>query len=125
MAIGPNRTRYMTGSEAQVAQLDEGLRSYMLRVYNYMSLGVAFTGAIAMIVAMNPALVQGVASMFWLFFIGILGLGFLAPRIMTTKSTGAAQICFWVYAGLWGALLGPMMAAYAAPSSSLQAPSPA
>jgi len=114
MAIGPNRTRYMTGSEAQVAQLDEGLRSYMLRVYNYMSLGVAFTGAIAMIVAMNPALVQGVASMFWLFFIGILGLGFLAPRIMTTKSTGAAQICFWVYAGLWGALLGPMMAAYAA-----------
>jgi len=104
----------MTGSEAQVAQLDEGLRSYMLRVYNYMGLGVAFTGAIAMMVASNEALVQGVASMFWLFFIGILGLGFLAPRIMTTKSTGAAQICFWVYAGLWGALLGPMMYAYAA-----------
>ncbi|HLW26451.1 MAG TPA: Bax inhibitor-1/YccA family protein [Kiloniellales bacterium] len=114
MAFGPNRTRYMTGSEAQVAQLDEGLRSYMLRVYNYMGLGVAFTGAIAMMVASNEALVQGVASMFWLFFIGILGLGFLAPRIMTTKSTGAAQICFWVYAGLWGALLGPMMYAYAA-----------
>ena len=41
MAIGPNRTRYMTGADARVAQLDEGLRSYMLRVYNYMSLGVA------------------------------------------------------------------------------------
>lgn len=114
MAFGQDRTRYMSRSQAQTAQLDEGLRSYMLRVYNYMSLGVAFTGAIAMIVAMNPALVQAVASMFWLFFIGVLGLGFMAPRIMTSKSVGAAQICFWVYAGLWGALLGPMMAAYAA-----------
>lgn len=114
MAFGSDRTRYMPRSQADVAQLDEGLRHYMLRVYNYMSLGVAFTGAIAMIVAMNPALVQAVASMFWLFFIGILGLGFLAPRIMTSKSIGAAQACFWVYAALWGALLGPMMAAYAA-----------
>ncbi|WP_366553376.1 Bax inhibitor-1/YccA family protein [Aquibaculum sediminis] len=114
MAFGQDRTKYMSRSQAQTAQLDEGLRSYMLRVYNYMSLGVAFTGAVAMIVAMNPALVQAVASMFWLFFIGILGLGFMAPRIMTSKSVGAAQACFWVYAALWGALLGPMMAAYAA-----------
>lgn len=114
MAFGQDRTKYMSRSQAQTAQLDEGLRSYMLRVYNYMSLGVAFTGAVAMIVAMNPALVQAVASMFWLFFIGILGLGFMAPRIMTSKSVGAAQACFWVYAALWGTLLGPMMAAYAA-----------
>ncbi|MGF1610760.1 MAG: Bax inhibitor-1 family protein [Kiloniellales bacterium] len=103
----------MTRSQAEAAGIDVGLRDYMLRVYNYMALGVAFTGAVAMIVAMNPVLVQGVASMFWLFFIGILGLGFFAPRIMMTKSVGAAQICFWVYASLWGALLGPILLAYA------------
>ncbi len=113
MAIGPDR-RTMTRSQAEAAQIDVGLRNYMLRVYNYMSLGVAFTGAVAMIVAMTPALVQGVASMFWLFFIGILGMGFVAPRIMMSKSIGAAQICFWVYAAMWGALLGPMLLAYAA-----------
>ncbi len=112
MAIGPDQ-RYMTRSQAEAAGIDVGLRDYMLRVYNYMALGVAFTGAVAMIVAMNPVLVQGVASMFWLFFIGILGLGFFAPRIMMTKSVGAAQICFWVYASLWGALLGPILLAYA------------
>jgi len=33
---------------------------------------------------------------------------------MTTKSVGAAQACFWVYAALWGLLLGPMLAVYAA-----------
>ena len=85
----------------------------MLRVYNYMSLGVAFTGAVAMIVAMNPAAVQTVSSLFWVFFIGILGLGFFAPKIMMTKSMGAAQVCFWAYAAMWGALLGPMFYVYA------------
>lgn len=112
MAV-PDR-KYMTHTAtAARAELDVGLRSYMLRVYNYMSLGVAFTGAISMLVAMNPALVQTVGSLFWVLFIGVLGLGFFAPRVMMSKSIGAAQACFWAYAGLWGLLLGPMMFAYA------------
>ena len=112
--VNPNRS-YMTRSQAEVAQLDEGLRSYMLRVYNYMSLGVAFTGAIAMLVAMNPAMVQALSGgLFWVLFIGILGLGWFAPKVMMTKSVAAAQACFWAYAALWGALLGPMFYAYLA-----------
>jgi FtsH-binding integral membrane protein len=112
MAQGSDR-RYMTHTQAEAAGVDVGLRSYMLRVYNYMALGVAFTGALAMIVAMNPALVQTVASLFWVFFIAILGFGFFAPRIMTTKSVMAAQACFWVYAALWGIVLGPIFYTYA------------
>ncbi len=113
MAIGPDR-KVMSRTQADVAAIDVGLRAYMLRVYNYMSLGVALTGAIGMYVASDLALVQGVASLFWIFFIGILGLGWFAPRIMMSKSIGAAQACFWVYAGLWGLLIGPMLAVYAA-----------
>ena len=112
MAIGDRR--YMNRSQAELAQIDVGLRSYMLRVYNYMSLGVAFTGAIALLVASSPALVNTVGSTFWLFFIGILGLGWFAPKIMMSKSIVATQACFWVYAGLWGALIGPMLFYYAA-----------
>ena len=110
--VGPNRQSYSQGRVAAGAAIDEGLRSYMLRVYNYMSLGVAFTGAVALIVAMNPVAVQAIASMFWLFFIGIIGLGWFAPRIMMSKSVGAAQACFWAYAAMWGALLGPVFYAY-------------
>ncbi len=112
MAFGPERAT-LTRAVTRRAEIDVGQRSYMLRVYNYMSLGVAMTGAIAMYVASNEQLVAAVASMFWLFFIGILGLGWFAPRIMASKSVAAAQACFWVYAGLWGALLGPMLWAYA------------
>jgi len=113
MAIGPDR-RYMTRSQAEAAQIDVGLRDYMLGIYNYMALGVAFTGAIALLVAMNPALMQAVAlgPFKWVLFIGIIGMGFVAPRVMTSGSTAAAQACFWLYAGMWGALMSPMFLIY-------------
>ena len=88
MAFDPQRTT-MTRTEAARAEIDVGLRSYMLRVYNYMCLGVAFTGAIAMMVATNESLVMSIASMFWVFFIAILGLGWMGPRLMMSKSVGS------------------------------------
>jgi len=112
MAFDPQHVT-LTRTETARAEIDAGLRSYMLRVYNYMSLGVAFTGAIAMLIASDPALVQGVASMFWLFFIAILGLGWMGPRLMISKSVGTAQVVFWAYAALWGVVLGPTIWIYA------------
>jgi FtsH-binding integral membrane protein len=111
MSFEPERVT-MTRSTAARAEIDVGLRSYMLRVYNYMSLGVAFTGAIAMLVATNPNLVMTVASMFWVFFIAIIGMGWVAPRIMMSKSIAAAQAVFWIYAALWGLVLGPTIWMY-------------
>ena len=57
MAFGPERAT-MIRADARRAEIDVGLRSYMLRVYNYMSLGVALTGGIALYVASDPAMVQ-------------------------------------------------------------------
>ncbi|MEM7225342.1 MAG: Bax inhibitor-1/YccA family protein [Pseudomonadota bacterium] len=113
MAFGPDRNT-MTRTQARSAEIDVGLRSYMLRVYNYMSLGVAFTGIVALLVAMNPAIMQAIAlgPMRIVLFFGIIGMGFIAPRIMMSKSVGAAQACFWVYAGMWGALMAPMFLLY-------------
>jgi len=120
MAFGPDRrlqglrTEPMTRAQAEAAQIDVGLRQYMLRVYNYMALGVALTGIIAMLVAQNPAVMQAIAlgPFKWVLFIGILGLGFFAPKIMMSRSVGAAQVCFWTYAAMWGALLAPMVFMY-------------
>lgn len=119
MAIGPGRrfnlrTDTMTRSQAEDAQIDVGLRQYMLRVYNYMALGVAFTGIISMAVAMNPAVMQAIVGgpFIWVLFIGILGMGFVAPKIMMSKSIVAAQACFWIYAAMWGALIAPYFYMY-------------
>ena len=118
MAVGDRRFETRTGSmsrtQAEVAQIDVGLRDYMLRVYNYMALGVALTGVIAMLVAQNPAIMQAVAlgPMKWVLFVGILGLGFFSPKLMMSGSVGVAQACFWAYAAMWGALIAPMFYVY-------------
>lgn len=119
MAVRPDtrfqvRTDSLTRAGAEAAQIDVGLRQYMLRVYNYMALGVALTGVIAMLVAQNPAVMQAIVGgpMKWVLFAGILGLGFFAPRVMMTRSVVAAQGCFWLYAALWGALIAPMFYVY-------------
>lgn len=114
MALTPDR-KYTSVSRAEAAvDIDAGLRSYMLRVYNYMALGVAFTGIISLVVALNPAIMQAVAlsGFKWVLFIGIIGLGWFAPRVIMTGSNVAAQGMFWLYAGLWGALIAPMFYLY-------------
>ncbi|MEZ5670418.1 MAG: Bax inhibitor-1/YccA family protein [Alphaproteobacteria bacterium] len=93
---------------ATSADVDAGLRSYMLRVYNYMVLGLALTGAIAFFISTSPSIWQ-------LFFTptGLSGLGWiamlspLAPVLFfmfgyERMSPGMAQAMFWLYAGLNG-----------------------
>ena len=52
MAEYDNRVRSV-GATGAVA-IDEGLRAYMLRVYNYMLMGLALTGATAWIALNTP-----------------------------------------------------------------------
>ncbi|MEO1137345.1 MAG: Bax inhibitor-1/YccA family protein, partial [Pseudomonadota bacterium] len=105
--------RQFGGSVAQTGgvAIDQGLRQYMLGVYNYMALGVAGTGLIAMLMASNPALMTQIAAspLRWVGFIGIIGLGFLAPRIIFSGSKAAAHAMYWAYAALWGAMIAPML----------------
>lgn len=105
--------RQFGGTVAQTGgvAIDQGLRQYMLGVYNYMALGVAGTGLIAMLMASNPALMAQIAGspLRWVGFIGIIGIGFMAPRIIFSGSKVAAHAMFWVYAALWGAMIAPML----------------
>ncbi len=110
-----NRTRLNTGVRGRAAvQIDEGLRSYMLRVFNYMGLGVALTAVITLYMAANPALMAAVAMgpMKWVLFAGVLGLGWFAPRLIMGGNIAVAHAAYWGYAVLWGLLISPMIAYY-------------
>jgi uncharacterized protein len=96
------------------AEIDQGLRSYMLGVYNYMALGVALTAIIVMAVAASPAALATVYSLKWVFFIATLGLGFFAPRLIFSGNTALAHAAYWGYAGLWGLMIAPMVGSYLA-----------
>ena len=110
--------RYRTVAQpgARARDLDEGLRSYMVRVYNYVALGVAVTALVTMFMANNPELMATVAGgpMMWVLFFGVLGLGFVAPRLIFSGNAVMAHAAYWGYAVLWGLLISPMIYAYLA-----------
>jgi FtsH-binding integral membrane protein len=115
MALNPrSQVQGRTVGRTYTGEIDAGLRAYMLRVYNYMAMGVALTGIVAFAVAINPEVMQAIAlsGFKWVLFIGVLGLGFLAPRIIFSGSPAMAHGAYWLYAGLWGALISPMAYIY-------------
>lgn len=113
-------TRFETQVRTQSrAEIDQGLRSYMLGIYNYMALGVALTAIITLAVAASPAAMATVYSLKWVFFIAILGMGFFAPRMMMSPNTLVAQGAYWGYAALWGLAIAPMVGTYLAVDSGM------
>ena len=97
-----------TSARGGAVAYDEGLRSYFLRVYNYMAGGVALTGVVAYMVhamaANNPALLSTLynSPLRWVILFAPLAMVFLLSAGIHRMSFGAAQIAFWVYAALMG-----------------------
>lgn len=115
MALNPrSQVQGRTLDRTYTGEIDAGLRAYMLRVYNYMAMGVALTGIVAYAVALNPQLMQTIAlgGFKWVLFAAILGLGWFSGRIIFSASPTMAHGAYWLYAGLWGALISPMIYAY-------------
>lgn len=112
MALDPRTTTVQGRTVGRAADIDAGLRAYMLRVYNYMALGVAFTGGLVLFIAGSPELINQAYSVKWLLFFGILGMGWFSPKILTMQSTVAAQAYFWVYCALWGVMIAPFVASF-------------
>ena len=102
-----DRTYQGAGTVDQAAY-DEGLRQFMLKVYNYMTLALAVTGAVAFGVASyakgNPEFMQFLyaSPMRWVILLAPLAVVFFMSFRMHKMSAGAAQATFWVYAVLMG-----------------------
>lgn len=96
------------------AAVDEGLRAYMLRVYNYMASGVALSGIVAAFVASSPTLLQALygTGLYWIVMLAPLGfilvLGFGVNRL----GAAATQALFWAFAAVMGASLSWIFVAY-------------
>jgi FtsH-binding integral membrane protein len=80
----------------------------MLGVYNYMTFGLAITGAVALgtylLAAQSPAFAQVIyqSPLRWVIIFAPLALVFFLSFRIETLSVGAAQGLFWAYAALVG-----------------------
>jgi FtsH-binding integral membrane protein len=91
------------GSRSE-AVFDEGLRQHMLRVYNYMALGLVLTGAVAFTVSSVPALYVPIFStpLKWVVMLAPLAFVFLFSFRIQTMSASGAQMMFWAFCAVMG-----------------------
>jgi len=107
-----SKNKTILGVERRALAYSEGLRTYMLSVYNYMALGLGLTGGVALLVVSSPALMQAIMPMMLLFIIAPIALVFfLSFKINTMKFT-TAQTVFWIYAALNGVAFSVIFMAY-------------
>ena len=107
--------------------IDEGLRAYMIRVYNYMAAGVALTGVVAwftynaavitnaagQITGLTPfgsAIFGGPATL--ILFLGTLGIVFFISFRISSLQPSTALMLFMGYAALLGLMLSSVFLAY-------------
>jgi len=113
-----------TAGQAGVAARDEGLRSYMLRIYNYMASALALTGIVALFAANSPAVigslynisesgqVTGMAGIGWLVAFAPLGMVMWLSFGINRMSTSTAQVSFWAFSALMGLSLTSVFLMY-------------
>ncbi|MCH8154302.1 MAG: Bax inhibitor-1/YccA family protein [Proteobacteria bacterium] len=104
----------MSRAQAEAAAVDVGLRAYMLRVYNYMCVALALTGAVAFFVSTNETLLYAIygTPLKWVVFLAPLGMVFFLAARIHKMSAGTAQTMFWVFAGLVGLSLASIFIVY-------------
>ena len=121
------------GARAEAGVYDEGLRAYMLGVYNYMALGLGITGVLALATAyfattQDPS--QAVAQfgngmmlsqlgavlygspLKWVVMLAPLAMVFFLSFRIQSMSASTAQTTFWIYAALMGVSLSSIFLVY-------------
>lgn len=133
----PNQTTRFGVSPAARAQagvIDAGLRAYMLKVYNYMAIGLVITGLAALgafaLAVTDPGSATAVAQvngtmaltqfgyalfvspLKWVIILAPLAMVFLVFPRLGSLSVSSAQIAFWIFAALMGLSLSSIFLVY-------------
>ena len=97
------------------AARDAGLRSYMLKVYNYMTSGVLLTGIVALLFANSGMAAQvfgGGGLLPWVIILSPLAIVFAMSFGMNRMQTSTLQILFWSFATLMGLSMSTIFLVY-------------
>jgi uncharacterized protein len=88
---------------ATAAEIDAGLRQYMVRVYNYMAGGLAISGLVAYL-AVSTGFYQRIAGtpLIWIVMLAPLGMVLFLSFGINRISVSAAFAAFWIFAALMG-----------------------
>ncbi len=115
---------------AETHVIDEGLRAYMLKVYNYMASGVLLTGIVSLVlfqlsggnnIQITSSGFSGLTSignalynsaLMWIVMLAPLGVVIYMSFGIAKMSFSKAQTTFWIFAALMGASLSSIFLIY-------------
>ena len=121
MALDFNQRSFSKTTDQTV--IDEGLRAYMLKVYNYMTTGLLFTGLVAYffgkasIITNEFGQIIGVTSvgtmlfgspLKWVVMLAPLGFVFYLSARINKMNISTAQITFWIFSAIMGLSLASL-----------------
>lgn len=110
-----NQPRYGYGATTiDRPAIDEALRAYMLRVYNYMGSGLALSAIVALLVSQSPALMQTLFGSGLAFVVMLAPLGLLLVMSFGANklSAGAVQGLYWAFTATMGLSLSTIFMVY-------------
>ena len=110
-----------TKTQAQTI-VDEGLKDYMLKVYNFMAGGLAVT-ALAAFLCLNTPLIRiffsvnaagqvNMSALGWLILFAPLIMVFAFSWVLNRGTTQQIQMVFWGFSAVMGLSLTPTLLAY-------------
>ncbi len=104
MANNSGFARRPDAVDARWSSFDEGLRQHLLRIYNYMALGLVVTGAVAFVVASTPALYVPIFStpLKWVVMLAPLAFVLFFSFRIHAISASTAQMLFWMFCAVMG-----------------------
>ncbi len=111
---GFNNKTVSFASAASNVSYDASLRQYMVKIYNFMSIALAISGAIAFLVAGSPALMQAIfgTPLAWVVMLAPLGFVFFFTYKLNSISAATAKSYLWIYSALMGLSLSTIFIAY-------------
>jgi FtsH-binding integral membrane protein len=115
MSIFSNsRQNYYSSSISSSATRDVGLRDYMLKVYNFMAIALAISGATAFLVASSPQLMNRIfgTQLRWVAIFAPIAFVFFFSFKLQYNSSSTAKNYLWAYSALMGVYLASLLIVY-------------
>ena len=102
------------GAGPRTAEIDQGLRAHMNKVYGLMSVGMLLTGGVAWAVGTNDAMVNAIfgTPLRWVVMFAPLIMVFAFSALINRMSVAAARLFFYTYAAMMGLSLAFIFAVY-------------
>ncbi|MGO4127132.1 Bax inhibitor-1/YccA family protein [Inquilinus sp. YAF38] len=106
--------QWQTTARPTAAELDVGLRQHMLRVYNYMGLGLVLTGLVAYLVSSVPAIYGPIfgSNLKYVVMLAPLAFVFFLSFRIHAVSSSTAQLVFWAFCGAMGLSMASIFLAF-------------